>query len=61
MAKRYPAGVVEVFIYRSQIGFRYNGRNEEGRIIYECLRDHRSRFDVQQEARRRWPGVRIVY
>lgn len=57
----YPKKVSEIFVYRSQIGFRYNARNEEGRIIYEPARDYRSRFDLQKEVRRRWPGVRIVY
>ena len=65
MARRFPAGVVEVWVYRSQLGFRYNGRNKEGRIIYEkppnAAGALRSRFDVQKEVRRRWPGVRIVY
>jgi hypothetical protein len=61
MAKRYPSDVVEIFVYRSQLGFRYSGRNKEGRIIYEKPRDLRSRFDVQKEARKRWPGVRIVW
>ena len=61
MARRFPLGVVEVFIYRSQIGFRYNGRNEEGRIIYEKTQDFRSRFDVKREVMKRWPKARITY
>jgi hypothetical protein len=61
VAKRYPADVIEIFVSRSQIGFRYSGRNQEGRIIYETPRDFRSRFAVQKEARSRWPGVRIVH
>lgn len=61
MSKRYPTGVVEVWIYRSQIGFRYNGRNKEGRIIYERPGVLLSRFDVLKEVRKRWPNVGINY
>ena len=60
-SKTYPSGVVEVHVYRAQIGFRYNARGEDGRIIYEAKRSFRSRHDLQREVRKRWPGVRIVW
>jgi hypothetical protein len=60
VAKEYPPDVVEVFVRRTMLGFRYNGRGAEGRVIYESPRSFRSGLFLRKEVRRRWPGVRIV-
>jgi hypothetical protein len=61
MGKRYPAGVVEVFVYSQPLGFSYTGRDKEGQIIYECPRFFRSRWHIREEVKRRWPRAKLVF
>lgn len=61
MGKRWPDDVAEVVIFPSQMGFRYTGRNAEGRVIYDSPRWFRSRKPLKEEIARRWPEARVSY
>jgi len=56
-----PTRVAEVIVYSTVMGFRYTCRDKNGQIVFESPLPLRSRWDVRDVAKKRWPKAEVVF